>query len=274
MSGDHDLIESYLDELVLALGPLGPRRLRRVLAETEAHLWDAAEDAVRQGMNERDAQAQAIARFGPAPDLAEAERRAGMSGAAAHVLRQAISSGWLLGAIAGLAVGVSGLLAALVRVVFGGPILVDAAPNVVLSASDCARWLAGDPAARTCRDAAVSDWTAEVIGSRLAAGLLGLLAVLAYRRLRRRGWLAEGLPRTVTDTVAATGFAVGALLTLALGCDALLTAGGHGSGQWFSGSAAALAAALIFGWRLLADLRLETSQQALAVASGGAAESA
>ena len=39
MKSPDDLIEQYLDELVAQLMPLGPRRLRQVLAETEAHLW-------------------------------------------------------------------------------------------------------------------------------------------------------------------------------------------------------------------------------------------
>ena len=98
MKSPDDLIEQYLDELVAELTPLGPRRLRQVLAETEAHLWDAVAVAVEAGMNERDAQGQAIARFGPADALVAAEYRR-TSRSALTVLRQAVSSLWLLGAI-------------------------------------------------------------------------------------------------------------------------------------------------------------------------------
>ncbi len=253
MSAD-DLIEQYLDELVAQLAPLGPRRLRQVLAETEAHLRDAVAEAVAGGMDERDAHAQAIARFGPVDALVAAEYQS-KAGSALTVGRQAVSSLWLLGAIAGVAVGVSGLAAALVPLVFGRTFLIDVAPNTVLTATDCARWLAGDPTAGSCRDAAIADWADEVVGYRVAVGVLGVLALIAYRLLRRRGWLADGLPRAVSDTVAVTGFAVGALLTLVLGWNAVATAGGHGSGQWFSATIVALTAAMIFTLRLVSDLR-------------------
>jgi hypothetical protein len=249
-----DLIEQYLDELVAQLTPLGPRRLRQVLAETEAHLWDAVAEAVERGMNERDAQGQAIARFGPVDALVAAEYRS-TSRSALTMLRQAVSSLWSLGAIVAVAVGVSGLVAALVRLVFGRTVLIDVAPNTVLLARDCARWLAGDPTAGSCRDAAIADWADEVVGYRVAVGVLGVLALLAYRLLRRRGSLVDVLPRAVSDTVAVTGFAVGALLTLVLGWSAVATAGGHGSGQWFSASIVALIAAVIFSVRLVSDLR-------------------
>lgn len=254
--GGPEPIEEYLDELVVALVPLGPRRLRHVLAETEAHLRDAASEGVRQRLSEREAQEQAVARFGPAAALAEDERRATAPGLR-EMLGHVISSGWRLGALAGIAVGVSGLLAAVVRVVLGAPFLVDVDPGVVLAPADCARWLAGEPAATSCRDAVLGDWTAEIIGSRLLVGILGLLALLAHRALRRRGWLPAGLPGAVDDGVAVTGFAVGALLTLALGGDALVRAAGHGSGQWFSAAAVSLAAVAIFGRRFVADLRHE-----------------
>ncbi len=167
----------------------------------------------------------------------------------------------MLGAIAGVAVGVSGLVAALVPLVFGRTFLIDVAPNTVLSATDCARWVAGDPTAGSCRDAATADWADEVVGYRVAVGGLGVLALVGYRLLRRRGWLADGLPRAVNDTVAVTGFAVGALLTLVLGWNAVATAGGHGSGQWFSATIVALTAAMIFTLRLVSDLRQTSATQ-------------
>ncbi len=122
-------------------------------------------------MDERDAQAQAIARFGSVDALIAAEYQS-KAGSAWTFARQAVSSMWLLGAIAGVAVGVSGLVAALVPLVFGRRFLIDVAPNTVLSATDCARWLAGDPIAGSCRDAAIADWADEVVGYRIAVGVL------------------------------------------------------------------------------------------------------
>lgn len=91
MKSPDDLIEQYLDELVAQLMPLGPRRLRQVLAETEAHLWDAVAEAVEGGMNELDAQRRAITRFGPVDALVAAEYRS-TSTSALTVLRQTVSS--------------------------------------------------------------------------------------------------------------------------------------------------------------------------------------
>ena len=87
--GADDLIEEYLDDLVAKLAPLGSRRLRQVLAESEAHLRDAVADAVQSGMSERDAQVHAIAQFGPVDVLVAAEQRVA-SLSAPSLARQAV----------------------------------------------------------------------------------------------------------------------------------------------------------------------------------------
>lgn len=101
----------------------------------------------------------------------------------------------------------------------------------------------------------LADWADEVVGYRVAVGVLAVMALIAYRLLRGRLSLVDGPPRAVSDTVVVTGFAVGALLTLVLGWSAVVTAGGHGSGQWFSASIVALIAVVIFMLRLVSDPR-------------------
>lgn len=248
-------IEVYLDEMVASLSVRRPRQLRHLLAETEAHLRDDADELQSQGLSAQRAEALAVARFGPARELVAADDTRFALPLPA-VIRQTVITGLLLAGIGGLAVGVSGLIAAVVRAVAGSRALVDVAPGQALSAADCARWLAADPGAGSCRNAAVADWAAETVFYRLAAGLLGAVCVLAYVWLRRRGGWNE-LPPAVSDTVALTLFAAAGVWTLAMGIDAFSVSAGNGSGQWLSAAPVALVAAAVFGWRVLTDLRAQ-----------------
>ncbi|PZS20392.1 MAG: hypothetical protein DLM57_01365 [Pseudonocardiales bacterium] len=249
-------IETYLDAVVAGLTARSPRQLRHVVAETEAHLRDDAEQAMAAGMPAHEAEAQAVHRFGPAREFVAAERARAVL-PIGDLARRVLTSALLLGGLGAVAVGASGVIAALIRLVAGTQALVDVAPGRVLSASDCARWLAADPGARSCREAALSDWAAETVVYRIALGLLGGLALVALGMLRRRAtperWAP--LPRVVSDTIALTIFGTAGCWTLGLGVDAIVGASGHGAGQWLSAAPVALAAAAIFGWRLLRDLR-------------------
>lgn len=249
-------IENYLDDLVAAMTTRRPRELRNLLAETEAHLRDDAEAAVARGGTPQAAEAQAVASFGPVRELVVAEQRQATT--LRTVLRQTLSTAVLLGAIGALAVGLSGVLAEVIRLFGGARSLAGVAPDRVLSASDCARWLAANPAAHGCREAAVADWASEAVSYRIAVGVLGALALLAFRWLRRRNLRHEratGLPPAVRDTIAFTLFAVAGVATLGLGVDALVISPGTGAGQWLSAAPVALAAAVIFGRRLVRELR-------------------
>ncbi|MDX6367184.1 MAG: hypothetical protein QOK30_2260 [Nocardioidaceae bacterium] len=254
-------IEQYLDELVTALSTRRPRQLRHLLAETEAHLRDDADAAMAEGLSVEEAEALAVSRFGPARELAAADD-ARMATPLRVVVRQVAMTALLLSGIAGVAIGVSGAIAALIRAAGGTRALVAVAPGQALSAGDCARWLAADPGAGSCRNAAAADWAAETVLYRLAAGVLGLLCVLAYMRLRRRAFGSDRwpvLPATVTNTIALTAFGAAGVWTLGLGVDAIAVSSGHGSGQWLSAAPVALLAAAVFGLRLLGNLRSGTT---------------
>jgi hypothetical protein len=136
--------------------------------------------------------------------------------------------------------------------------VVDVAPGQALAAADCSRWLALDPSAGSCQDAAVSDWIGEVIGSRLAVGLLGVLALALFALFRRaRGDRPGGilLPTVVNHTIAVAAFGAAGVVTLVLSASWAVQAQGHGWGQWASAAPLALAAAAFFGVRLVGDLR-------------------
>lgn len=260
-AGGGSPIDGYLDELVTALSTRRPRQLRALLAETEAHLRDDAEAAMAQGLSAERADALAVARFGPARDLVVADDDR-LETPLCVVVRQIAATALLLGGAGALAVGVTGALAALLRLVAGPRFLVDVAPGQALSGADCARWLAAEPGAVDCHSAAVADWAAETVFYRLAAGVLGALCLVAYLALRRRGvrhgWWAV-LPTTVTNTIALTLFGAAGLGTLGLGVNAIAVSSGHGSGEWLSAAPIALVAAAVFGLRLLGNLRSLTA---------------
>jgi hypothetical protein len=167
-----------------------------------------------------------------------------------------LSSAVLLGGIGAVAVGLSGLVAGLLRLAAGARFVVDVAPGQRLAASDCARWLHQDPGAASCRAAAANDWMGEVVWYRLAAGVLGALVLAAWATARRRRGARTGLlPAPVRDTVAATAFTAAAVVTLGRGVDLGVIASGHGSGQWYSAGLVAAAGAAWFAARLVRELR-------------------
>ena len=128
-------IESYLDALLSACAGLPPREVRRLLAESEAHLYDEVESLLCTGVRDSEAQERAVARFGPARAIAHAERDRSRVPLLA-IARQIIGSAVLVGSIGAVAVGISGLLAAIFRAVRG------------------ARFVAGDPSSGALTGAA------------------------------------------------------------------------------------------------------------------------
>jgi hypothetical protein len=239
---ERDPIEDYLDEIVDRWPRGRPRQLRHLLAEVEGHLRD--DEAALRAAGDAEPAAAAVRRFGPVEQLVAAERP--------ELVRPLLVTGLLLGGLAAVAVGLSGLIAGAIRLAAGSTALIDVQPGRVLTAADCARWLAGDPGAPNCRAAAVADWADEVVGYRVAIGVLGLFALAGYRLLRRRGW--PPLPPVIIDAVAATAFGLAAAGTLLLAVDAAAVTSGHSWGQWAAATAVALPAAALFAARLLHQL--------------------
>jgi hypothetical protein len=259
MRGDEEPnspIERYLDELVARSRDLPARALRHLIAEAEAHLRDDAEAAQARGVLAYDAEVHAVARFGSAANIAAAERQR-LRTPTAVLLRQTILSGLLLGSVGAIAVGVSGLVAALIRAISGARVLAGVPASRALSASDCARWLRLDPGAHTCATAAASDWAAETVYYRLALGLLGVIGLVVVQRILRSRRFAHGamLPAAIQDTIAVSLFAAAGFATLAMGVDSVVASAGTGSGQWLSAALVAFVAAAAFGIRLFRTVR-------------------
>jgi hypothetical protein len=250
-------IECYLDELVAGLSTRQPRELRHLVAEAEAHLRDDAAAGMATGLSGHEAELAAVERFGAASAMATAERQRLVTPLWA-LGRQFVLTGVVLGSIGAMAVGVSGVLSAVIKGIAGPRVVAAPLSGRLLSAGDCARWLGLDPAAHTCRAAATADWVNEVIWYRLALGLLGAVALIVFAMARRRSTTIRGwslLPPAISDTIAATLFGIGGLWTLGLGMEAIARSSGDGSGQWLSAAIVAAIAAGIFGIRLVRDLR-------------------
>jgi hypothetical protein len=256
---DHAAIESPVEQLLdglLVLLPGTPRAVRTALAEAEAHLAEDVDRAIERGLSREDAELQAVRRFGP-PELVAADERRWRRAPAAQIVRAGALTACYLGAVAGLAVGASGLVAGLMGRLGGSTLIVDISPATHLAASDCARWLSNDPQASSCYHAALSDWAGETVFYRIAVGILALVALLVLARIRRRAHRHDAfalLPPLVVATIGVTAFAAAGAWLLAKGVDALLT-GANGAGQWLSAAPVALAFGGWFAVGLVRELR-------------------
>jgi hypothetical protein len=258
MSAPGDPIEEYLDLLYTRLRG-SPREGRRILAEAEEHLRDAVTESVAAGLTQREAAEHAISAFGPVSVVARAHESRQRRLPAANLLADLVMSGWLLASVGLIAIGASGLVAAVMNSVFG-PRFVGGNPSATgLSAVACRHYLAMWPAARTCAQAAMLEGSVDAVTLRLAGGLAGLLALAAYLAARR--WHARTvLPDAFVPTVAVSLFSAAAAVlgwqTVNHQLSNLTNLGrfAHGSGATLSGAIVALAMAVAYLWPLRRSL--------------------
>jgi len=250
-------IEEFLDKLLAASVDAPPRATRHLLAETEAHLRDVASEATEAGSTSAEAEEVAVARFGSVDALVQAEAAArGLPHGA--LIRPVVGTSLLLGGLAGLAMGVSGLITAIMGYLAGSTFIVNISHHTYLAPSDCARWLSQNHSTHSCFQAALQDWSFEVVAYRVVLGVLGLVAILVYLYLGRR-WSARqltfNLPRSSVDAVAFVAFAGVGVWLIGVGIDSLIVSAGRGAGQGLGTAPAMLVVGAVFGWRLIADLR-------------------
>jgi len=222
-------VEAFLDAVLIASAAAPARETRRLLAETEAHLRDATNEAVERGLTREEAERDAVHRFGTAADLVRAEARRHAPSLRTSI-RPCVGSVLLFAGLAGIAMGVSAVITAIMGAIGGSTFIVNISSRTHLAPSDCTRWLTQDPSARTCYQAALRDWTFETVTYRGALSILGVLAIVAFIILRRR-WsrrnLATALPRSMTDAVAFTVFGAAGIWLVGLGIDAIAVNSGR-----------------------------------------------
>jgi hypothetical protein len=248
-------IEDYLDELMSCLR-MPPRATRRLLAETEDHLRSAAEAAEQCGASRAEAERDAVLRFGSAARVAAQAgdaRRAGPVAAAGVLLWSGVA---LIG-VGLVAVGLSGILAAILNVIAGRR-FVGALPQGY-SAAPCHHFLVVQPHASTCAVAAVLENSHDAVALRLLAGLIGLALVGAAwwtRRYLSRDPSFQRLLAAALSVVATLSFAVAAVVLLGMSADTAVNYGSQGVGWYLSGGLVSLAGALLAGARSWHHLRL------------------
>jgi HAAS len=248
-------IEQYLDQLADRL-LVSPRRARRILTEVQDHLYTSRQSLIDGGMALEEAEVTALKQFGsPAAVARDFRRQTPLSWIP---FLEAVATPLAgLAAIGLIAIGLSGLLALGLGLVAGKEFVAGDAPGVTYTPSRCEEYLRLYPSAEDCTAAALADHFDEVVGFRIAAGILGLMAGAAYfgaRRLRR----PAPMPPAFAPTLAVAAFAPVGIALAGLGMMQTLTGGG-GGGENIAGGLVALVFAASFSLRLLPVLATETS---------------
>ena len=235
-----DPIDDYLDALLLRLLDDPSRNsddvaaIRRAVAESEDHLRETQRVAMAGGTGDVAGAHLAVERFGTVDDVAGRFRRSGTCrsdltlGSVARTL-------WLMSGIGFLAIGISGVVAEVFGEVWGQAFVAADLPGVTYTPARCAQYAQLAPGHATCEQAATAHHFGEVVQYRVAAGLLGLLVLLAYggwvALLRRRGRSTALVPATLLGAagVALFGVTAAALLLVSVGQEASGMAAGSGA---------------------------------------------
>jgi hypothetical protein len=240
------LLDKLFDELAGAGGPG-----RRTLAEAEDHLRTAVAEGVERGLPPVEAEADAVRRFGDPRTFAAAIKRAHLD--LRTVARQIFMGAWVVGIVGTLTLGFSGALSETFGRIFGAGFVAGDRSGVTYTAARCDDYFEYFPNAGSCGQAAALHHWGEVVEGRVAAGVLGVLALLtllAARRFVLRGpaW-APPVPYVAIVLLAAL---VGAAVILG-GMSVLSIAVGQSSGMGVDlgdGIAAGVVALVVIGWSL------------------------
>jgi hypothetical protein len=244
MSTPGDPIEEYLDLLYARLRT-SPGQARRVLAEAEDHLREAVADGLSAGMTEREAQEAAISSFGSVRAVVRAHDVRLRRFPALAVLGDLVMSAWMLAGVGLLVIGVSGLVAEVVNAAFG-PRFVGAIPSGArITAAACRSWLADNPGAHSCAQAAILETSGDAVRLRLVAGIAGLVLLAAYHLSRRR-WSDAVLPDGFVATVAVSLFGLAGLGLAWLAANQGVVGVSSGPGFYLSGAIVSLGVAAVY----------------------------
>lgn len=216
-------IEDYLDEL-LRRTHADPRTTRRLLDEANDHLRTASAELEAAGMPRVEAEREVLRRFGPPAEMTRDSWRRSFGALVLETLRASV----LLGGCGLVAVGLSGVVVAVMNALFGSSFVGGA---TVLGTG-------GSTVVETAQDAVVL---------RLLAGLVGLVVLAGYAAPRRRRKPGVVLPRGLVDALGAAGFAAGVVVLTGASADQAVTGfDGHGVGFFLSGALVSLAGAVLF----------------------------
>ncbi len=155
-----------------------------------------------------------------------------------------------------IAIGLSGLVAGGLGLLFGKSFVSGDVKGVAYTESRCAEFQEYYPSP-TCEAAATAHHFDEVVSYRVAAGILGLLALgsLVGLALLKPGLFRDaGLDPALVPAVGAALFGLGAAGLLGMGTLQLVFAGAAGTGALISGGLVAVAAFAVYARSLLRSL--------------------
>lgn len=227
-----DPIEAYLDRLLVVLKGQ-PREIRRTLAEAELHLYDSAADLEAAGLSPEEAREEAVRRMGPVEAAAEPPKVT--LRLTAPLRRRAALSLLLIGGVAGVAIGIAGVLGLAVRTLWGPAAIANGFPAGSFSAEDCREWQAAQPHAHGCLNAMFATHAGHYVADTLGCGALGLL-LLALYAARRRRWALPGRLGELFAIELLIGAALSAIVAAIFflrGLQTALVTHDHGVGQPF-----------------------------------------
>ncbi|HEV7207915.1 MAG TPA: permease prefix domain 1-containing protein [Mycobacteriales bacterium] len=250
---DPDPIEVYLDGLLARLrGTAGD--VRRALAESESHLRDAVDDAVARGVLPERAVAEALTNFGGTREVARAFNRRNQPRAARVLLPGLVLEAWAMVVLGLAAVAVSAPVMWLLTQLFGVRTVFGGGPGVHYDPASCAHFLAVQPSAHGCVQAALFESRDDGYVQRIAAAILALIlygGLLAVRR-HRRPPVGAPVPALLPSTVGVTVFGGASVALIGYGVDRAVL--GYGQGQWLVGGSIALIVAAFYLLRLWRQL--------------------
>ena len=247
-----DAIDSYLDELLLALRG-SPRQARRLLAEVESHLREAVEVRVEAGLSTAEATEEALRDFGPPRVVARGLPRRAVY---RSMVGQITEATMLVVSLLCLAVGVAAIPAALLGLTANPGLVTGDQPGPAPTLSRCQQLLHMAPAP-SCAQALVVHHLQEVIRNHLLSGWFGFLVLAAWWALHvHRKRRPAVLPAVFALTVGGTLLGATSVFMLAIGIpdyirDTSSIGGLIGSGDLVATGATVLVASLLC-WAALA----------------------
>jgi hypothetical protein len=225
---DAEPIEEYLDALYAHLRT-DPRSARRLLDEAADHLHGAAVALEETGLDRVSAEREAVRRFGSSAVVARAD-------AGRTFGRLLLDTAWasaVLGGIGLIAIGLSGLLAGAMTVLFGRDFV----------GGGLARSVLGGP------PASVAENAGDAVSLRVLAGLVGVVVLTGAWAARRAGVRLRVLPAGYVDLVGLVAFAAATLGLGAASVDQVVQHAGTGTGFFLSGALVSLVGAVAFATR-------------------------
>ena len=163
-----------------------------------------------------------------------------------------------------LSIGASGFVAGAMDIVWGPDFVAGDLPWVTYTPDRCVELEHGYDASVTCGEAAALDHAEEVIGYRIAAGVLGLLVLLGWLFWRRRDEpRKDALPPGLVSGAATASFLIAGVALTGFSVDYLVAAAG--AGQYLSAACVSLVVGGAFAIRLGRELKLWSTGGAIRV---------